>query len=137
MRRLESRTLSQILLLCCVLAASVSNADDMVTIQISGRVVIEGTRDPLANHDVELWTLKLPWLPIGIGSYVKNATFRTDDNGAFSFSAEVPKERRFELRTQNVGTVLGGGSVNLRPASVIKDVMIEHNPYTGLQRAPR
>jgi hypothetical protein len=131
MRRLESRTLSLILLLCCVLAASVSHAAEMVTIQISGRVVIEGTGEPLANHDVELWTLKLPWLPIGMGSYVKKATFRTDDNGAFSFSAEVPKERRFELRTQNPGTMLGGGSVNLRPASVIKDVIIEHNPYTG------
>lgn len=136
MRRLESRTLSLILLLCCVLAASVSHAAEMVTVQISGRVVIEGTGEPLAKHEVELWTLKLPWLPIGMGSYVKKATFRTDANGAFSFSAQVPKERRFELRTQNPATVLGGGSVNLRPASVIEDVTIVHNPYAGQKPEP-
>lgn len=136
MRRLESRALSLLLLLCCALAASVSHAAEMITMQVSGRVVIEGTGEPLANHDVELWTLKVSWLPIGMGSYVKKATFRTDENGAFSFSAEVPKNRRFEIRTQNAGTEYGGGSVNLRPANVIKDVTVVHNPFTERKREP-
>jgi hypothetical protein len=38
-----------------------------------------------------------------MGSYVKKSTVRTDANGLFSLSAEVPKDQRFELRTSNLG----------------------------------
>jgi hypothetical protein len=33
-------------------------------------------------------------------------------------------------------SVSGGGSVNLRPASVIEDVTIVHNPYAGQKPEP-
>jgi hypothetical protein len=103
----------------------------MTTVAVSGRVVVDGDSRPLANHDVELWTLKLPSVPVGMGSYVKKATVRTDANGLFSLSAEVPKDRPFELRTSNPGTVFGGGAVSLQPASSITDVTIVHKMPIG------
>jgi hypothetical protein len=102
------------------------NAADSMAVTISGRVVIEGSGQPLANYEVELWTLKLPSMPVGMGSYVKRATVRTDANGLFSVSAEVPKDQRFELRTSNPGTVFGGGAVSLEPASSITGLTILH-----------
>lgn len=131
MKRSNSRTRSLILLLCFALTASACNAADMTSVTISGRVVIEGSGQPLANHEVELWTLKLPSVPVGMGSYVKKTTVRTDANGLFSLSAEVPKDQRFELRTSNPGTVFGGGAVNLEPASSITDVTIVHKMPVG------
>jgi hypothetical protein len=136
MRRSDTKVLSLILLLCFALVSGASNAAEMITMQISGRVVIEGTGEPLANYEVELRTLELPWIPIGMGSYVKKATFRTDANGEFSFSAEVPKNRPFELWTRNPGTVFGGGWVNMDPASVIKDVTIVHKPSASAKQEP-
>jgi hypothetical protein len=107
----------------------------MTTVTISGRVVVEGSGQPLANHEVELWTLKLSSVPVGMGSYVKKTAVRTDANGLFSLSAEVPKDQRFELRTSNPGTVFGGGAVNLLPASSITDVTIVHKMPVGPKNA--
>jgi hypothetical protein len=107
----------------------------MTTVTISGRVVVEGSGQPLANHEVELWTLKLPSVPVGMGSYVKKTTVRTDANGLFSLSAEVPKDQPFELRTSNPGTVFGGGAVNLQPANSITDVTIVHKMAVGPKNA--
>ena len=115
------RTLSLILLLCFALAA----AGCSTTVAVSGRVVIEGGQ-PLANHEVALYAIRRPWVPLGMGSYVKRATVRTDANGCFSISAAVPENLRFELRTENPATVFGGGSVSLKPASSITDVTIVH-----------
>jgi hypothetical protein len=130
-KRSDSRRLSLILVLCLALATSACNAADMITVAISGRVVVEGSDQPLANHEVELWTLKLPSVPVGMGSYVKNTTVRTDAAGRFSLSAEVPDDRRFELRTSNPGTVFGGGAISLEPASSITDVTIVHKMPIG------
>lgn len=133
MKHSDNRFFSLLLLLCFALAATSCTAADMTTVAVSGRVVVEGSSRPLANHDVELWTLKLSSVPVGMGSYVKKATVRTDANGLFSLSAQVPKDRLFELRTSNAGTVFGGGAVSLQPAGSIQDVTIVHK----LPAAPR
>jgi hypothetical protein len=134
-KRLGSRSLSLILLLCFVLVATACNAADLSAVTVSGRVVIEGSGQPLVNHEVELWTLKLPSMPVGMGGFVKKTTVRTDANGLFSLSAEVPKDQRFELRTSNPGTVFGGGAVSLKPASSIADVTIVHKMPVGPKNA--
>jgi hypothetical protein len=74
-----------------------------------------------------LYVLKLPVLPIGMGSFVKTSTTaRSDADGFFALRAEVPKGRRFQLRTRNPGSVYGGGQILLEPATSITDVTIAH-----------
>ena len=129
MKRSDSRVLS--LIFCFAFTAAACNVADLTTVTISGRAVVEGSGKALANHEVELWTLKLPSVPVGMGSYVKTATVLSDANGLFSLSAEVPKDQRFELRTSNPGTVFGGGAVNLQPATSLTDVIIVHKMPVG------
>jgi hypothetical protein len=135
-KRSVRRYFSLILILCFAGVTAACNAAEMTMVAISGRVVIEGSSQPLANHEVELWTLKLPSVPVGIGSYVKKTTVRTDEDGLFSLSAEVPKDRPFELRTSNPGTVFGGGTASLQPASLITDVIIVHKMAIGGKDTP-
>lgn len=136
MKRSDRRKFSLIFILCLAVASAACNAVEMTTVAISGRVVVEGSSQPLANHEVELWTLKLPSVPVGMGSYVKKTSVQTDGNGLFSISAEVPKDRPFELRTSNPGTVFGGGTASLQPASLITDVIIVHKMAIGGKVAP-
>src|SRR5262249_53540783 len=95
-------------------------------VTVSGRAVIDGSGAPLANHEIELWTFKPPLLPFWMGAYVKQSTVLTDANGFFKLTAKVPSDPPFDLRTHNAGTVLGGGIVNLRPATTLTDVTIVH-----------
>jgi len=122
------RWLSPILLLCVVFAATACTTVK-VPVTISGRVVIEGGGTPLANHEVELRIFKPPWVPLGMGSYVKTAAVRTDVNGLFSLSASVPKNHAFSLQTRNPKSMYGGGSVHLRPVSSTMEVTIVHKPW--------
>jgi hypothetical protein len=123
MRRLASR----LLFILCLVTMAPACASGTMQVAVSGHVVAEGTGAPLADQEVELWILKLPVLPIGMGSFVKTSTVvRTDAAGSFALTAEVPKGRRFQLVTRNRGLVYGGGQILLEPASSITDVTISH-----------
>jgi hypothetical protein len=77
-------------------------AGPRIPVQVSGHVVVAGSNAPLANHEIEVWVLHEPPIPIAMGSYVKESVAMTEANGAFSLSIEVPKNRSFLLQTSGV-----------------------------------
>jgi hypothetical protein len=96
------------------------------SVDVSGRVVIEGSNAPLANHEIEVLVTSPPWIPLGTPSYVKRAVARTDVNGFFSFAVKIPKHRRFALQTTNNDN-LPGSFLKLSPDESTQNLKLIHS----------
>jgi hypothetical protein len=94
-------------------------------VEVSGHVLVAGTNAPLANHEVEVWVLHEPPIPIAMGSYVKESSGTTDENGAFSFSVKVPRHRPFLLQTSGADG-LPSGIERLMPGEVTTNLTMLH-----------
>jgi hypothetical protein len=109
-----------VFLLLAVLAGCAATS-----VAVSGRVVIEGSNAPLANHEIAVLVTGPPWIPLGTPSFVKHAVGRTDANGYFSFEVKVPKHRRFALQTTNNDN-LPGSFVKLSPDGYTQNLKLIH-----------